>query len=392
MKHLTLECQTAEGLMIRTDTAYLTKCELKSDSDGMKLIVHGSASNLDIHMSCPSPRASSKGRVEYHTVGQRGFGPIEAQSSCGLVRLSAPLKISPTTNGVLSFEKDVDNAKGWLAQCDELAISILNMLSLADGHLIRWSIRKVFEGDTFRRLTICGEKRAAQPHEPLFSHLNLQPILELAISTQEVRKSTGMDVALQWFLMSASHDEARYLFCMTALEHLIEVFSEGLPGRIIPKHLFRNKIRPALARTVDDFSSDLTNDATTVLKAKLGNLNQLTLRTNLRRMNEHYGVPLVDIDDAIGALVRVRNDIVHRGLYEGGAKLSSHLFVLEELLKRTFLSIIEFEGKYITYFPERTDRLFTANPRQMAEEHQPATSKIRRAWQLIKTFRGRANF
>src|SRR5262245_19025603 len=77
---------------------------------------------------------------------------------------------------------------------------VLDVLSLAQGRLIRWSIRQVFAGDAFVSGVCRGRKDTTPPFEPLFSHLHLQPVLDLAITkyTAALRDRTGLDVAIEW--------------------------------------------------------------------------------------------------------------------------------------------------------------------------------------------------
>ena len=70
-------------------------------------------------------------------------------------------------------------------------------------------------------------------------------------------------------------------------------------------------------------------------------------------MLESYGVPRSGIEGDIEVLVQVRNKIVHRGRYQpsdpDSNRLSDLVGVARELLRRTFLALLKFEGEYRTW-------------------------------------------
>ena len=94
-------------------------------------------------------------------------------------------------------------------------------------------------------------------------------------------------------------------------------------------------------------------DIVTELKGRLGNLNMQSLQSSLRAMLQQYLVPLEGLDGLIRDLVNVRNDIIHRGLHEGSAyqkSLTMYLSAAEELVRRIFLALLDYNGNYQTYF------------------------------------------
>ena len=85
-----------------------------------------------------------------------------------------------------------------------------------------------------------------------------------------------------------------------------------------------------------------------LLCARIGEINRRPLRDLLFAFLEHYGVPLNGIqNDEISALVQVRNSLVHGGEFRRSpeaSRLTDHLLLLQELLRRIFLSLLGYSG------------------------------------------------
>jgi hypothetical protein len=88
------------------------------------------------------------------------------------------------------------------------------------------------------------------------------------------------------------------------------------------------------------------------LSQRLGMLNQRSLQTNLRTLLTRCAVPVLGIEKEIPSLIKLRNEIVHRGhKAESGLPqpLSYYTAVLRELLTRIFLSLLQYKGEYQSY-------------------------------------------
>jgi hypothetical protein len=165
--------------------------------------------------------------------------------------------------------------------------------------------------------------------------------------TEELCKATGIDLAIEWFLMHPRDSEAQFLTGMTALEHLIHVFTEQHPqGGILPRHIFKQKVKPqlqdALASAFKALPAEILSersDAQEGMTQKLGELNRRSLQSNLAAFLKYYGVPLSDIETEIPALISLRNNVVHIGHQREADRahpLSYYVAVLREFLTRGF--------------------------------------------------------
>ena len=201
--------------------------------------------------------------------------------------------------------------------------------------------------------------RSSEPRFPLFSYINLPPIVSLVVEryTEELCENSGIDVAIEWFLIHPRYTEAEFLTGMTALEHLIHVFVKRNPqGGILPRSTFKKVVRPRLRAALDEVFQSLSQnvvpnarEAQEVMTQKLGELNRRILQTNLQALLTHYAVPVLEIEEEIRSLIELRNQIVHRGHKAESnllQPLSYYAAVLRELLTRVFLSVLQYKGEY----------------------------------------------
>jgi hypothetical protein len=306
-----------------------------------------------IFSSLYSPATTS---LEYLTVGLRAYGRSCATSPVGEVSVAASTDADFTKITGCIFVKQSGTEEGdlpaWFDRSDEFVRALLEFLSLADGRFIDWSARRFLKEGHLASITFYGTRVSNSPVEPLFSFLNMQPTVDLAVSTyiSKVRDQTGLGIAIEWFVMHPRYTEAQYLAAMTALEHLIHVFVENLNGTILPKREF-NLISKKVKEVLD---SSLPTKTSEKMQLKLPELNRRTLRDSLDLLMNHYRVPLTGISqEQISAAISVRNKIVHRGRFQpaapGDPSLLHNLSTLRELLKRIFLSMLNYEGKYYSY-------------------------------------------
>lgn len=241
------------------------------------------------------------------------------------------------------------------------------MLSFANGRFLQTNLIRVVQDEQLNSITLYNKTSHTEPYKPTFSHLNLQPFVKTGLEKydQTFIEKTGFNIALEWFLMPHRYNESRYLAQMTALEHLIHVYVEHQPSnRIFRKAEFKKQLRPALEKTIKDiipqlngYSSNREHYETLLedLKRRIGDLNRRSLWLNLNSMLSIYRVPLDGLNEVLPELIKIRNQIVHRGFHEQSSEqksLRKYLSALEELLKRIFLSLLDFRGQRRTFFNE----------------------------------------
>jgi hypothetical protein len=359
-----------DEFVISTDSAHMVSSRQQSTRDeGTTLSPQVRASTFLVEAVTPVP-ASSSCLVQYHVSGMVGAPLQQVESPVGKFMFQAPWRLEDhgLVSGILVVEAEgVTDVQDWLRRCDDQVHAVLDILSFANGSFLRWSIRQHFVGGAMAAATYRGRQRTSRPNEPVFYSMNLKPVVQLAIEkyTADLRTRTGMGVALEWFLMNPSYSEAQVMALMTAIEHLVETYSQAIARGNLDKAMFKSIVQPAIDKALGECESSATSGLTgrdlqdmrngfAAIRSKVHFLNMRNLKANVRLMLKHYGVPMANLDaGAIDRLVNARNDIVHRGLYQRengeGVRLQDHVGFARELLRRVFLTLLGYVGEYRTW-------------------------------------------
>lgn len=358
---------TEDGITVSSEHVHLnTRRHHMTPNRGTYLSLGGQAVRLRVARHT-LPRGSRGLRVIYATVGLQGLGTQGAQTATGKALVAGVSKIKDydEVGGLVEIrapERSRPLSK-WLQRSDDLAERVLDMVSLAEGRLVRWTARHIVRGTAILVSDFDGPQPSGKPRDGAGHFLNLQPFIDAAVRsyTRRLRDKTGIAVALEWFLSNPRYTEEQLLAAMTALEHLVSAYvRNNKTARLLPARTFR-PLKARLVRTLDDFASEGTRPRRTNLQRnlarvrnKIGSLNDPPFRDKLADMLTAYGVPLNDIDSSIRDAIDARNIVVHRGMYSGDPdaanRLVRHVAVLRELLKRIFLVLVEYRGSYRTRF------------------------------------------
>jgi hypothetical protein len=349
---------TQNGIRVESEYVYIVANKTESDASGTRLILTGDASRLRIAYQA-LPQSSENVLVTYLTVGLRAFGGPSVETSFGKLTLVGPTEIKDPDhlNGRVHIQSNQQvPLTEWLTGCDRLMARVLDMLSFAEGGLIRWSVRQIETKEAIVVIDCEGPKGTGPAWDGAFHYLQLQPVLDLAVNryTEELRDQTGLAVALEWFVHHPRYSELQLIAATTALEHLVSVFEQkkGSP-KILKPELFEKllgTVRPAWRKTLEEFK--LPHDLAARMDTKLETLNEGNFRDKLKAMLDAYTLPLADlgmtrINDAVAA----RNRVIHVGLYrnkEDESNLQQHVAVLRELLKRICLTLLQYDGQYFS--------------------------------------------
>lgn len=373
---LQLKGQDIEGNSIVSNSVILNSLGLRKDKESSRMCPAGTC--MQFLLNRAKPRTYSKGTallLQYHLLGFKCFDRLSGYTDIGSIKIAGSTKIEnyDEATGVLTIKKQPEqnfDFTNWIERCDKSVRSILDILSLANDRYIAWTSRSVFHNKSWVSSLFIGSRRAGKPFQPLFTYLNLQPILNLALTnySEELKQKTGLDVAIEWFLIKSTYTEVQFLTAMTALEHLIYVYA-GQTGpknreKIFPNKTFERIIRPQVNAALDS-SLDLLlekeedtakreayPDMVIAAKNKVAEINRYPFKDNLRKFLKEYKVPLEGINQDIEPTIDVRHKIVHRGIYVSGGNTQSvndHLAILRELLTRIFLTLLKYNGEYQSY-------------------------------------------
>jgi hypothetical protein len=332
---------------------------------GPRVQLEGEASQLRLRYADDPPNTRGC-RVIYFPVGMRGLSVQSADTTAGRLSVAgAKVEDFGALAGMVQIDAPVEarSLPDWLPLCDAVARQVLDIVSFADGRFITWSARELSVDERVVYREFFGAHPSGQPWDETFDWLNLQPVIDLALRayTPALRAATGLEVAISWFVTHPSHTELQLLAACSALEHLVSVYlkqGQSEKPTLIPRPVFTIFHRRSRQFLADACGSQIDRLPMQKVRSRLGQINQASLEENLRAMLRAYGVPHSDIESAIGPAVLARNDVVHRGVYRQGdddQHLYSHVAVLRELLKRTFLKLLRYEGVYhsLLHGPQR---------------------------------------
>lgn len=371
---LRLEARNADGYVLRSDSVHLSSVGTHSTPDSATLRMAASASHLTVLAEQDDSVLPSEFQVEYWVAGLRWFRGARFATATGEVAIAGDVKVDDYSKvsgeiAVRSSAKD-KTLDAWLLAVDEEVNRILDIVSFADGHFMRPTVRQAFRDTKLTRVEFLGSRHGASPHKPPLHCLDFTNSLPPLIQAYDASliERTGLSVAIEWHLMPHVYDEARFVSQMTAIEHLIHVFAEHSPdSTYIDKSVFNKTVAPALVGTLEQQVGSLglgevaRKDALEGMTQSLKQINRRSLRSNLARMLCDYCVPLDGLSELIGPLITTRNNIVHRGLHErgdDGTALSQRVAEAEEFLRRIVLALLGFQGRYTTWLDKVEDRDF----------------------------------
>jgi hypothetical protein len=298
----------------------------------------------------------------YFPVGIQGFGRQEVRTRAGNSKLLAQTTVKNFNAITGRFDIAAPSAspsiKVWLEVADDVSYEILDIISFAEGRMIRWTVRYLVVEKYVRVMSFRGPRRTAGRQRGYHHWLDLQPVLELAARsyTPELKIRTGIDVALEGSLMNPRYLELDFVACMTALEHLAKVYGERNSKAVSPgREFFESEIEPILLKQLAALETDdLPADAASALKKATGKIKELvrpTLQDSLIHMLKGYGVPMAGLENVFPELIKLRNDIVHRGVARERQErvIRQEIERVRELLTRIFLRLLDYSGLYDSY-------------------------------------------
>jgi hypothetical protein len=246
-------------------------------------------------------------------------------------------------------------------ESDAIARRVLDIFSLAEGRWLNWGVRRIWIDQRLFDQLFVGTDRSSKPHFEAFTYLNYQPILDLALTqySEAVRRSSGVDVAIEWAVSNPRYAEAEIVALFTAIEHLIYVHQSQSDRGNLPKKAFSRYFKSHLKRAVNDLIANARADSIQVTKEQqthlmngVAQLNRPHFKAALAALISDHDVPMQGIQQDIPALVALRNDIVHKGICVNAGvnqPLSFYAGVARELFVRIVLSILGFRGSYMSY-------------------------------------------
>lgn len=256
-------------------------------------------------------------------------------------------------------------AQDTVVTIEELAENICTVMSLASGNHVAWIETRRYgsQGRWLSSIHRASVTRPYVPHSLLdpYDGAGLQNLVRTGLpSLQEWDKKLGTATDLRPLRNAirlgldarteSTYLQSRTLAAVTVMELLTsKLMTYRNTTTLVSEDTFsavKQAVTPALREVLSDAS--VTDAVFHSMKAKLIELNRVTLRQQLRKLIEEAGV---DVDSQeLDTYIKVRNSIVHTGDYNKQLKrtpIEQHWTVLE-FVDRMLLGLLGYSGKYIS--------------------------------------------
>lgn len=296
------------------------------------------------------------------------FRELHSQTPLGevVVRAAYPRPKTDRTSGFfhVTAHEPPEDFSAWRRDVEKLFDEVREFLGFAQAHHVKAPVQSVWANDTLEVVAI-SQTKPKRNGQPPFHPMGMQAFFEAAVAycLSSDRKVEDLSYALEWFAMEATYSETHLMNPMTALEHLTDANLAAADKLLLPPKLFnkvaqamRQAARVQLASSSDGDAEKVTREFLAVLAGKMQDLNRRPLNDKIVMLAERVGVPLEGLPmDGLPAAISARNTIVHRGFYHDPASSTEppdiwdHVLLIRELLVRFVLTVIGYEGIYLSY-------------------------------------------
>ena len=213
----------------------------------------------------------------------------------------------------------------------------MRLVSLFQDTLIDWAYFELYEQNNEGEYKVYSEGRnirsAFSARDELTSYGDLSNYIKKTYPnyTDNLDTDLGFNFAVEWYLESLNRGllESKYLRLYVVLETFIYRFAT----------IQKKECRKAL-------SIDTDKDKRRALCSKLECLNR-SFKDKLTMFLGHYKIGYGDIIEELGELIKIRDNITHRGISEKEFEdLIEAYDKLMALVRRIFLAILKYEGSY----------------------------------------------
>jgi len=204
-------------------------------------------------------------------------------------------------------------------------------------------------------------------HE-IISYLQLSDYLKEVYPnyTERLDKIQGLNFAIHWYLESFNSNilESKYMKLFTVLELLIFRFISPINSEYILKEdefiKFKKPLQKEMSKLLKELSFGKKSRAS--LYSNLDCINRYNFETNLKFFLKHFCIGFSDLIYDLRILIRIRNNITHRGLSEiEFEELIDSYDRLLTLIQRIFLSMLNYQGSYYNWMKKNFEQ-FNKNP------------------------------
>jgi hypothetical protein len=266
-------------------------------------------------------------------------------------------KIYDVTSHIsFTFTSRKENLGKNISEIVDYLESVMILLSFAQGVFINFIYYNLYIKDAEEFKVYKSGHRSAKTKsttsDELIGAQHIQNFLEsvLPTFTKDFQKQTGVGDAIEWYLESIcpSVIESRFIHGCIAIELLNDRFKENKSknkGKILTKGQFK-KLDKDVESVISKHIEALDMGKREEMCRKIPELNRPTLKSSLRDMYDFYDVGYSDLIPNF-EFVKIRDQIVHKGLSEEHFEDPENYVKLVALLQRTLLGMLNYTGEFI---------------------------------------------
>ena len=255
-----------------------------------------------------------------------------------------------------TFTSNKENLEKKIPEIVDYLESVMILLSFAQGVFINCIYYNLYikdaEGFKLYKSVHNTAKTKGTTSDELIGALYIQNFLEsvLPTFTKDFQKQTGVGDAIEWYLESIHPSvlESGFIHGCIAIELLNDRFKENKSknkGKILTKGQFK-KLDKDVESVISKHIEALDMGKREEMYRKIPELNRPTLKSSLRDMYDFYDVGYSDLFLNF-EFVKIRDQIVHRGLSEEHFEDPENYVKLVALLQRTLLGMLNYTGEFI---------------------------------------------
>ncbi len=309
----------------------------------------------------------------YETLGvyvQTNLGVIKIhqyESYKEMEKLMRNYNIPLITSVASLYIKDTKNKKieDILKEAIETIRDFLKVTSLAQTCWHDWTLLEVYEQieATEQGKVVYREMRSPKLKPPHYRQLTM-PVHSCEFInaawkgySHELDKF-GFDYALEWYIESNSVqlDVIRFVLASTCLELLIskfynlKLYQNTMQDEQV--RLLYSSIRKHLSKYLRE--NKIENDTISQI-CNLITIKKAGYVDKTRQLLEYWGISVDDIETKIEEIVKIRDSIIHRGMYFHDENISEAMKVIKasedlfHILSRLFLAMLKYNDQY--YYP-----------------------------------------
>jgi hypothetical protein len=286
----------------------------------------------------------------------------------GISLITSVAKMSIKIDGRSTMEEHLIKVKG-------IVQNLLKITTLAYTTWIDWAFIAVYqrEKNSDDYLLACADLNSPKTKSSRGIHLTSLVQSSFFIDkiwrhysshSKELNEKYGFDYALEWYVESSSpgNYETNFLRATTAFELLMERFHSQRGTEFILDEKLFDEVYNALHNFSRDWMKQrfISSDLRKSIYLNLMGANRRHYEEKGRMLINHWRLLIDDLGINVSDIVKVRNEITHRGRYGGlgnenpSETLEKAYFGVFSILTRIFLAMLSYDGEYYDASLQRT--------------------------------------